>query len=274
LNVSTPRLIGQLIEKQIDGVRPAETFLLPPENGDPPRWQALVSSANAMRHASPRFCEGSRYCRRHDCDSKAVSDKLHGGLNIASFERCSALDVTLRKYFIDEPSEGAVGRQIDEDLLGKRLERHQAARCQWVIARADRDERIMHIGNDLDAGPSVSADDRMEAEVDLAGSDETWNCVGDQGAYGYIDRWKNRAKLLQEWDQLKIRAEALQDAKAQLPANDSVPGPNCLHGSMEGSECRTSMLQEQHTRLSKGDLARGAFDEHGPKFFFQFFDRV
>ena len=79
---------------------------------------------------------------------------------------------------------------------------------------ADRDERIIHIGNDLDARPSVSADDRMEAEVDLAGSDEAWNCVGDQGAYGYIDRWKSGAKFLQEWDQLKIRAEALHDAKA------------------------------------------------------------
>ncbi|HEY6850400.1 MAG TPA: helix-turn-helix transcriptional regulator [Terracidiphilus sp.] len=43
---------------------------------------------------------------------------------------------------------------------------------------------------------------------------------------------------------------------------------------MKGSKCRASMLQEQHTCLSKGDLARGAFDEHGPKFFFQFSDRV
>jgi hypothetical protein len=243
--------------------------LLPPENGDAPRWQALVSSANAKRHAAPRFCEGSRHCRRHDCDSKAVGGKLHGGLNIAYLERCGALDATLRQYFIDEPSEGAVGRQIDEELLGERLGRHQVARGQWVIAWADRDERIVHIGNELDAGPSISADDRMEAEVDLAGSDEAWNCVGDQGAYGYIDCWKSGAKLLQEWDQLKIRVEALQDAKAQLPANDCVPGPNCLHGSMEGSECRASMLQKQHTCLSKGDLARGAFDEHGPKFFFQ-----
>ena len=141
-----PRLIGQLIEKQVDGVRPAETFLLPPENGDPPRWQAVVSSANAKRHAAPRFCEGSRHCRRHDCDSKAVGDKLHGGMNIAYLEHYSALDAMLRKYFIDEPSEGAVGRQIDEDLLGKHLERHQAARGQWVIAWANRDERIMHKG--------------------------------------------------------------------------------------------------------------------------------
>src|ERR1700679_3611668 len=31
---------------------------------------------------------------------------------------------------------------------------HQVARGQWVIAWADRDERIVHIGNELDAGPS------------------------------------------------------------------------------------------------------------------------
>src|ERR1700722_3113434 len=99
LNASTPRLIGQLFEKQVDGVRPAETFLLPPENGDPPRWQAVVSSANAKRHDAPKFCEGSRHCRRHDCDSKAVGDKLHGGMNIAYLEHYSALDAMLRKYF-------------------------------------------------------------------------------------------------------------------------------------------------------------------------------
>src|ERR1700721_454199 len=102
--------------------------------GGPPRRQAVVSSANAKRHAAPRFCEGSRHCRRHDCDSKAVGDKLHGGLNIAYLERRRAFDAMLRKYFVDKPSEGAVGRQIDEDLLGKLLERPQAARGQWVIA--------------------------------------------------------------------------------------------------------------------------------------------
>src|ERR1700722_6813635 len=77
-----------------------------------------------------------------------------------------------------------------------------------------------------------------------------------------------------ERKRFKRWVEALHNAKAQLPANDSILGANCLQGALERSECRTSMLQKQHTCLSNGDLARGAFDEPRPEFFFQFLNRV
>src|SRR5580658_7093752 len=113
-------MIGQLIKKQVDGVRPGVALLLrPPENSDPPCRQAAVSSADAQHHAAQRFGKGYCQCGRHDRDSEAASDKLHGGLNFAYLERCSALEVMLGKYFIDESSEGAVARQVDKDLIGE-----------------------------------------------------------------------------------------------------------------------------------------------------------
>jgi hypothetical protein len=114
----------------------------------------------------------------------------------------------------------------------------------------------------------------MEAEVDFAGSDHSWNRVGCLGAYRYLGPWKCGAKSLQERGQLKIKAETLQDAKAQLPANDSILGANCVHGALKRRKRGTSMRQKQHAGLSNSDLARGAFDEPGPEFFFQLLDRV
>ena len=76
-------MIGQHHEKQVDGAHPGEALLLhAPENGDPPRWQAVVSSAHAKRHAVPSFFEWFCHCGRDDCDSEAVSEKLRDGLNI------------------------------------------------------------------------------------------------------------------------------------------------------------------------------------------------
>jgi hypothetical protein len=72
----------------------------------------------------------------------------------------------------------------------------------------------------------------------------------------------------------QVKAETLQDAKAQLPANDSILGANCVHGALKRRKRGTSMRQKQHAGLSNSDLARGAFDEPGPEFFFQLLDRV
>src|ERR1700678_327756 len=268
-------MIGQQREKQVDGVRSGVALLLrPPENSDPPGRQAAVSAADAQHHAAPGFCKGSCECGRHDRDSEAVSDKLHGDSNFAYLERCGALEVMLGKYFIDESSEGAVARQVDKDLIGECLDGHAAARGQRVIAWADGYERILHIGNELNAGPLIFVDDRIEAKVDLPGSEQPGDRVAEQDAYRYIDHWKCGTKALQEGGQFKIWVEALHNAKAQSPANDSILGANCLHGALERSECRTSMLQKKHTCLSNGDLARGAFDEPRPEFFFQFLNRV
>jgi hypothetical protein len=232
-NFSTPRLIGQLIKKQLDGVRSGSGLLLrPPENSDSPCRQAAVSSADAQHHAAPRFCKGSCQCGRDNRDSEAVSDKLHGGLNFAYFERCGALEVMLGKYFIDESSESAVARQVDKDLIGECLDCHAAARGQKVIAWADGYETILHIGNELNAWPLIFVDDRMKAKVDLPGSDQSRDRVANQGAYRYIDHWKCGTKALQERGQFKIWVEALQNAKTQLPANDSILGSNCLNGAL------------------------------------------
>jgi hypothetical protein len=130
-------MIGQLIEKQVDSVRPGKALLLrPPENSDPPGGQAAVSSADAEHHTAPGFCEGSCQRGRDDRDSEAGSDKLHGGLNIAYLERCGALKVMLRKHFIDKSSEGTVERQIYKGP--RRVSR--ASRCcvRPVRGRMDR----------------------------------------------------------------------------------------------------------------------------------------
>src|ERR1700677_2928517 len=255
-------MIGHHREKQVDGVRSAVALLLRPrEDSDPPGRQAAVSSADAQHHAAPRFCKGSCECGRDDRDSEAVSDKLHGDSNFAYLERCGALEVMLGKYFIDESSEGEVARQVDKDLFGECLDCHAAARGQRVIAWADGHEPLLHIGNDLNAGPLIFVDDRTEAKVDLPGSDQSGDRVAGQDAYRYIDHWKCRTKALQERGQFKIWVEALHNGKTQLPANDSILGSNCLHGAFERSERGTSMRQKQHACLSNGDLARGAFDK-------------
>jgi hypothetical protein len=128
-------MIGQHREKQVDRAHPGEALLLhAPENGDPPRWQEVVSCAEAKHYAIPSFFEEFRHCGRDECHSEAASDKLHGVLNFAYLERSSALKATPHEYLIDESSEGAVGSQVDKDLLGECFERHAAARGKWMIA--------------------------------------------------------------------------------------------------------------------------------------------
>jgi hypothetical protein len=68
-------MIGQHREKQFDGAHPGEALLLHmPENGDPPRWQEVVSCAEAKHYAVPSFFEECRHCGRDECDSYGGSD--------------------------------------------------------------------------------------------------------------------------------------------------------------------------------------------------------
>ena len=74
----------------------------------------------------------------------------------------------LGKYSIDESSEGEVAPQVDKDLIGECLDCHAVTRGQRVIAWTDGYETILHIVNELNAGPLIFVDDRTEAKIDLA----------------------------------------------------------------------------------------------------------
>lgn len=74
--------------------------------------------------------------------------------------------MVLSENLINQLSQSPLGREIHENLMAEHFESHTTTLCQRMRAGADRNQRVLCIGDNLDSRPSFFVNDGLEAQID------------------------------------------------------------------------------------------------------------